>query len=136
MESVLDNGADTQTFYNLFFQTNYPLWLWNTMFVAVTATLRRPAAGCRSIAEQICTLIYVLDRWFEWWSSARLRGEAYLLGYIDDFVLRFRNRRDALWVQDVLCERLATFNLKLEPTKTRLVAFGRFAQQNASNRRA
>ena len=26
-------------FYNLFFQTNYPLWLWNTMFVAVTATL-------------------------------------------------------------------------------------------------
>ena len=78
MESVLDNGADTQTFYDLFFQTNYPLWLWNTMFVAVTATLRRPAAGCRSIAEQICTLIYVLDRWFEWWSSARLRGEAYL----------------------------------------------------------
>jgi hypothetical protein len=60
MESVLDNGADTQTFYDLFFQTNYPLWLWNTMFVAVTATLRRPAAGCRSIAEQICTLIYVL----------------------------------------------------------------------------
>jgi len=59
-----------------------------------------------------------------------LRGEAYLLGYIDDFVLRFRNRRDALRVQDVLCERLATFNLKLEPTKTRLVAFGGFAQQN------
>ena len=47
-----------------------------------------------------------------------------------------RNRRDALRVQDVLCERLVTFNLKLEPTKTRLVAFGRFAQQNASNRRA
>src|SRR6185312_6847631 len=26
-------------FYNLIFQTNYPLWLWNTMFVAVAATI-------------------------------------------------------------------------------------------------
>jgi multiple sugar transport system permease protein len=26
-------------FYNLLFQTNYPLWLWNTMFVAVAATI-------------------------------------------------------------------------------------------------
>ena len=26
-------------FYNLLFQTNYPRWLWNTMFVAVGATL-------------------------------------------------------------------------------------------------
>src|SRR5262249_45921753 len=26
-------------FYNLLFQTNYPQWLWNTMFVAVLATI-------------------------------------------------------------------------------------------------
>src|SRR6186997_2146293 len=26
-------------FYNLLFQTNYPLWLWNTMFVAIGATI-------------------------------------------------------------------------------------------------
>ncbi|MGB7774469.1 MAG: carbohydrate ABC transporter permease, partial [Pseudolabrys sp.] len=26
-------------FYNLLFQTNYPRWLWNTMFVAVGATV-------------------------------------------------------------------------------------------------
>src|ERR1700731_1587284 len=26
-------------FYNLIFQTNYPLWLWNTTFVAVSATI-------------------------------------------------------------------------------------------------
>jgi multiple sugar transport system permease protein len=26
-------------FYNLLFKTNYPLWLWNTMFVAVSATV-------------------------------------------------------------------------------------------------
>jgi RNA-directed DNA polymerase len=43
-------------------------------------------------------LIYVLDLWFEWWSSPRLRGETYLLGYIDDFVLCFRNRKEALRV--------------------------------------
>jgi ABC-type glycerol-3-phosphate transport system permease component len=26
-------------FYNLLFQTSYPLWLWNTMFVAIGATI-------------------------------------------------------------------------------------------------
>ena len=54
--------------------------------------------------------------------------------YIDDFVLCFQNRQDALRVQDALCKRLARFNLKLEPIKTNLVAFGRFAQRNVRSR--
>jgi RNA-directed DNA polymerase len=51
--------------------------------------------------------------------------------YIDDFVLCFQNRSEALRVQEALCKRLAKFNLSLEPTKTKLVAFGRFAQGHA-----
>ena len=68
------------------------------------------------------------------WSSLGLRGEAYLVRYIDDFVLCFQYRSDALRVQKALCQRLGKFGLTLEPTKTKLVEFGRFAQRHASKR--
>ena len=44
----------------------------------------------------------------------------------------FQFREDALRVQDALCKRLGKFGLTLEPAKTKLVEFGRFAQQHAS----
>ena len=76
----------------------------------------------------------VLDLWFERVVKPRLRGEAYLVRYIDDFVLCFQYREDALRVQDVLRKRLGKFGLTLEPRKTKLVEFGRFAQKYASKR--
>jgi RNA-directed DNA polymerase len=76
-------------------------------------------------------LHYVLDLWFERVVKPRLRGEAYLVRYIDDFVMCFQYRADALRVQDALCKRLGKFDLTLEPTKTKLVEFGRFAQRHA-----
>src|SRR5229473_6560607 len=67
------------------------------------------------------------DLWFERVVKPRLRGEACMVRYIDDFVLCFQYREDALRVQDALCKRLGKFGLTLEPTKTQLVEFGRFA---------
>src|SRR6516165_11159310 len=72
--------------------------------------------------------------WFERAVKPRLRGEAYLVRYIDDFVLCFQYREDALRVQDVLRKRLGKFGLTLEAKKTKLVEFGRFAQKWASKR--
>jgi RNA-directed DNA polymerase len=66
--------------------------------------------------------------------KGRLRGEARLVRYIDDFVICFQYRSDALRVQDALTLRLRKFGLTLEPTKTKLVEFGRFAQRYASKR--
>jgi RNA-directed DNA polymerase len=66
--------------------------------------------------------------------KSRLRGEAYLVRYIDDFVLCFQYREDALRVQDALRKRLGKFGLTLEAKKTKLVEFGRFAQKYASKR--
>ena len=43
-------------------------------------------------------------------------------------------RQCALHFQDALCKRLGKFGLTLEPTKTKLVEFGRFAQKHASRR--
>ena len=64
----------------------------------------------------------------------RLRGEAYLVRYIDDFVVCFQYREDALRVQHALRGRLGKFGLALEPNKTKLVEFGRFAQRYAPKR--
>ena len=73
----------------------------------------------------------VLDLWFERQVKPRLRGEAYLVRYIDDFVICFQFREDAERVQTVLSKRLNKFALALEPSKTKLVKFGRFAQREA-----
>lgn len=76
----------------------------------------------------------MLDLWFTKVVKTRLQGEAYLVRYIDDFVICFQYRADALRVQNVLRRRLAKFGLALEPNKTHLVEFGRFADRHAGKR--
>jgi group II intron reverse transcriptase/maturase len=93
-----------------------------------------PQGGSISVLLSNLYLHYVLDLWFERVVKSRLRGEAYLVRYIDDFVLCFQYREDALRVQDALRKRLGKFSLTLEPTKTKLVEFGRFADKYASKR--
>ena len=93
-----------------------------------------PQGGSISVVLSNLYLHYVLDLWFERVVKPRLRGEAYLVRYIDDFVLCFQYRSDADRVQDVLRKRLGKFGLALEPGKTKLVEFGRFAQRHASKR--
>jgi RNA-directed DNA polymerase len=93
-----------------------------------------PQGGSISVLLSNVYLHYVLDLWFERVVKPRLRGEAYLVRYIDDFVLCFQYRADALRVQKALCQRLGKFGLTLEPTKTKLVEFGRYAQRHASKR--
>ena len=93
-----------------------------------------PQGGSISVLLSNVYLHYVLDLWFDRAIKPRLKGEAYLVRYIDDFVLCFQYRADALRVQQVLSKRLERFGLALEPTKTRLVEFGRFADKYACKR--
>lgn len=93
-----------------------------------------PQGGSISVLLSNVYLHYVLDLWFEHVVKPRLSGEAYLVRYIDDFVICFQYRADALRVQTVLRKRLERFRLALEPNKTKLVEFGRFAQRDASKR--
>ena len=93
-----------------------------------------PQGGSISVLLSNVYLHYVLDLWFERVVKRRLRGEAYLVRYIDDFVICFQYRSDSLRVQDALRRRLGKFGLTLEPTKTKLVEFGRFAQRHAGKR--
>lgn len=93
-----------------------------------------PQGGSISVLLSNLYLHYVLDLWFERVVKVRLRGEARLVRYVDDFVICFQYREDALRVENALRRRLGKFGLTLEPTKTKLVEFGRFAQRHASKR--
>jgi len=90
-----------------------------------------PQGGSVSVVLSNLYLHYVLDLWFERIVKPRLQGEAYLVRYIDDFVVCFEHRADAQRFEQVLVKRLAKFALALEPSKTRLVAFGRFAERDS-----
>jgi RNA-directed DNA polymerase len=79
-------------------------------------------------------LHYVLDLWIEKVVKPRMKGEVYYIRYLDDFVLCFQYHADAVRFRDVLVKRLEKFSLQLEPSKTRLVEFGRFAEKWAKTK--
>ncbi|MEK4007726.1 hypothetical protein [Paenibacillus sp. FSL H3-0333] len=64
----------------------------------------------------------------------RLRGEAYLIRCIDDFIVCFQYRSDAIRFQEGLVNRLHKFKLELESSKTRLIEFGRFASKHSQRK--
>ena len=75
-------------------------------------------------------LHYVLDQWFHRDVKPRLRGEAYLIRYADDFICAFELESDARRFQSVLPKRLARYSLDLAEEKTQLLRFGRFARRD------
>jgi group II intron reverse transcriptase/maturase len=93
-----------------------------------------PQGGSISVLLSNIYLHYVLDLWFEKKVKPRLKGEAYLIRYIDDFIVCFQYRSDASRFHEVLKKRLERFSLTLEPSKTRLVEFGRFATRHSQEK--
>jgi RNA-directed DNA polymerase len=67
----------------------------------------------------------VLDVWFEREVKSRLRGQATLIRYCDDFVIVFETEVDARRVAEVLPKRFEKYGLRLHPEKTRLVEFNK-----------
>ncbi len=74
-------------------------------------------------------LHYVLDEWMETVVKPRMRGEVYLIRYADDLIICFQHREDADRVASVLRKRFAKYGLELNEEKTRLITFGRFAEE-------
>src|SRR5438309_8425712 len=62
--------------------------------------------GSVSVLLSNVYLYYVLDLWFERVAKPRLRGEAYLVRYIDDFVVCFPYRAELIRVQTALAQSL------------------------------
>jgi len=71
-------------------------------------------------------LHYVLDLWFTKAIKPKLKGEAYLIRYCDDFVIMFQYKEEAEKIYQMLIERMKKFDLELAEDKTRILPFGRF----------
>jgi group II intron reverse transcriptase/maturase len=79
-------------------------------------------------------LHYVLDLWFEKVVKRECNGDAYIIRYCDDFVCCFQNKSEAEQFYHDLIERFAKFGLEVAPDKTKILEFGRFADENRSRR--
>ena len=79
-------------------------------------------------------LHYVLDLWVEQWARRHTTGHVRLVRYADDYILALQKRQDAEAMRVALTERLAKFGLQLHEDKTRLIEFGRFAEENRRRR--
>jgi group II intron reverse transcriptase/maturase len=79
-------------------------------------------------------LHYVLDLWFSRRVSRQSRGEAYYFRFADDFLACFQYKDDAESFRNRLEDRLEGFGLSLAEEKTRCIAFGRFAREDAQKR--
>src|SRR6202795_3942897 len=79
-------------------------------------------------------LHYVFDLWAERWRRREATGDMIMVRYADDLVVGFQHGSDARRFWDAMRDRLREFSLPLDPDKTRLIEFGRFAAQNCKRR--
>ncbi len=96
--------------------------------------LGSPQGGIISPILANIYLHYVLDLWFEKRMRKKLRGFAQMVRFADDFVIGVQHKWEAEGILKQLAERLKQFGLELASEKTRLIEFGRFAQENVTKR--
>ena len=85
-----------------------------------------PQGGLISPVLANVYLHYVLDLWFEKAIKTKLKGEAYLVRYADDFIVMFQYENEAKMVYELLIKRLAKFGLEIEQEKARILPIGRY----------
>ena len=94
-------------------------------------------SGQGSVCSPVISCIYmhyVLVWWFKEVITPRLKGYGGLIAYADDFVVCFQYKSDAEWFYERLKHRMGHFGLSLEEEKSRLIEFGRFAEENCKRR--
>ena len=74
-------------------------------------------------------LHYVLDIWFEHAVKKQLRGRAEMVRFADDFTCMFQYKEDAERFYHAWSRRLEKFNLAVAEEKTKIIRFGRFAEE-------
>ena len=79
-------------------------------------------------------LHYILDLWFVRKKQPKQKGYSQLIRYADDFVIGVQHKYEAEQILKDLKERLKKFGLKLNEDKTKIIEFGRFAQENKKRR--
>jgi len=88
-----------------------------------------PQGGSASPLLANVYLHYVFDLWVQAWRRKQAHGDVIVVRFADDVVVGFQGRSDAMQFRAELTERMRKFGLELHPEKTRLLAFGPFADQ-------
>jgi group II intron reverse transcriptase/maturase len=79
-------------------------------------------------------LHYALDLWADRWRRRKATGDMIIVRYADDFIVGFQHEADARRFWDDMRKRFEEFSLSLNPDKTRLIEFGRFAAERRAQR--
>ena len=79
-------------------------------------------------------LHYVFDLWIQQWRTRHAEGDVIVVRYADDVVVGFQYQSDATRFRMELDARLRKFALELNPEKTRLLEFGRYAAERRAVR--
>ncbi len=79
-------------------------------------------------------LHYVFDLWIQWWRKHRCHGDVVVVRFADDFVIGFEHHHEAAACLEELRTRFAKFGLRLHDQKTRLIEFGRHANERRQRR--
>lgn len=91
-------------------------------------------SGQGSVCSPIIANIYmhyVLLWWFKEVVKPSLKGYADIIVYADDFVCCFQYKEDAEQFYERLKHRMKHFGLELEESKSRLIEFGRHAEERS-----
>ena len=94
-------------------------------------------SGQGSVCSPIISLIYmhyVLLWWFKESIQPKLRGYSGIIVYADDFVVCFQHKDEAERFYERLKRRMGNFGLCLEEEKSRLIEFGKYAEDNCRKR--
>ena len=94
-------------------------------------------SGQGSVCSPIISCIYmhyILVWWFKEVIEPKLKGYAGLVVYADDFVATFQYKSEAEWFYEWLKRRMEHFGLSLQEEKSRLIEFGRFAEDNCKKK--
>ena len=79
-------------------------------------------------------LHYVFDLWVHHWRKQKIKGDVIVIRYADDTVLGFQYKQDAEALLEAFKNRLSGFSLELHPAKTRMLEFGRYAQERRAKK--
>ncbi|MGC1450740.1 MAG: group II intron reverse transcriptase/maturase [Candidatus Sulfotelmatobacter sp.] len=112
-------------------------WLKAGVLEDGVVTVSERGTGQGAVISPLLANIYLhygLDLWAERWRRREAAGDMIIVRYADDFIVGFEHEADARCFLDAMRERLGEFALSLNDEKTRLIEFGRFAEQNRKRR--
>lgn len=80
-------------------------------------------------------LHYVLDDWFATTVKEHIEGFCEIVRYADDFICVVQYASESKRVEKALKNRFNKYGLEIHPTKSRIISFGKYEQQNAKNQK-